>query len=107
MLNLLAVCNVYWLVHYKSYVKIACDVKGIYIFYNFSTLPVTSANAEGLQTLFQNAITPSFKNYGLETGFIWFRKSLSRIRKKKKLEKTVSTGPSLNSKLLIQKSGGE
>ena len=52
MLNLLAVCNVYWLVHYKSYVKIACDVNGIYIFYNFSTLPVTSANAEGLQTLF-------------------------------------------------------
>ena len=52
MLNLLAVCNVCCLVHYKNYVNIACDVKGIYIFYNFSTLPITSANAEGLQILF-------------------------------------------------------
>ena len=40
--------------------------------------------------------------FGFENLLVEYEK-----KKKKKLEKTVSTDPSLNSELLIQKSGGE
>lgn len=105
MLNLLAVCNVYWLVHYKSYVKIACDVKGIYIFYNFSTLPVPMLRVCKLYSRMRLRLVSKIMVWKLV--LFGFENLLVEYEKKKKLEKTVSTGPSLNSKLLIQKSGGE